>query len=110
MRVFVLEPTEYSMFKAKKFGPLVFLFSDESKHFPWHDPGFMSQVDQAFRENSFDPSEDAIAVSGKMIDVSIMLAVAVWLYGDVRLLCFDHDKDVRNFREVDLSALSSSMS
>lgn len=103
MRVFVLEPTEYNMHKAKKFGPLVFLFADASEHAPWHQPEFLQQVAEAFERRGFSPGVDVIAMSGNMMSVSIMVAVAVDAYEFIKLIGFDHDKDVRDFRMVDLS-------
>ncbi len=106
MRVFVLEPTMYSMFKASSFGSLVFLFSDETEHADWYMEEFIAQIKKRLEERSFDPEKDVIAVSGKMISVTIFVAAAVALYGDkLVMICFDHDESVRNFREVKLSCV-----
>lgn len=103
MRVFVLEPTQYSMFKATKYGPLVFLFTNESEHALWHTVEFVDQIKRRLEELCFDSIKDVVAVSGKMISVAIFVTTIASVYDDVNLICFDHDDDVRDFREVVVS-------
>lgn len=103
MRVFVLEPTAYSMVKAGRYGPLIFLFANESDHSLWYTVEFIDEIKSMLKHRKFDPQLDVVAVSGKMISVAIFVATVTAVYDEVNLICFDHDESVRDFREVIVS-------
>lgn len=100
-RVFVLEPTEYSMAKAKRFGQLVFLFGDESLRPHATEAEFSRQVLAKLKELEFDPEFDFVAASGEMVAVVAFVALVAAQCSNVTILLFDHREGQRVFKVVE---------
>lgn len=88
-RAFLLEPCEFIVDDAARFGAVTRIF----KHFTDHDlpvrPKFADQVLDRLGELNYNPDVDYIIVTGQLQSMVAMIAALVGEYGAVKTLVFD---------------------
>ncbi len=88
-RVFILEPVQFNVENVKKFGEVVYIFSNfDRRPSIWAEEYAQTVVD-VLESKHFNPEEDVFLAAGKMVPIAIVIAELVMEYDGVRLLLFN---------------------
>jgi len=85
-RVFLIERCQYDLAQAEEYGQVVYL---TERRFNPFDANAELRIADMLATLGFDPSVDLICLTGKVINVAILVGVATAKYGEIRLLMFD---------------------
>ena len=86
-RVFIPEHNaRYDPQKAAAYGELIYLMEDQQN--PFAD-SLLSKYVIALEQVNFDPQRDLICLTGQALICALLLATAIRIHGEVRVLMFD---------------------
>ncbi len=87
-KVFLVEPNDrFVLTSAETFGEILYL--TESRLDPFNLPVVIDSIYDGFIACEFNPKTDYVCMTGNTLVLAVMLAVAVSLYDNLRLLMFD---------------------
>jgi len=88
MRVFILQKSnKYDVSAAEAYGEIIYLIGDYLA--PFDPDKTIQHIRYELNEMNFDPNQDAVALTGASILVSIFLSVLTYDYKKVKTLLFD---------------------
>lgn len=88
MRVFILQKSnKYDVSAAGSYGEIVYLIDDYLA--PFDPDKTIQHIRHKLNETNFDPNEDAIALTGASILVSMFLSVLTYDHRKIKTLLFD---------------------
>ncbi len=91
MRVILIEKpkTNVNLADLSSFGESVLIFDADARRPAMFDVSrYLHSVREGLIRISFDPRTDALCMTGNLIQVTFMVAVATKVYGDVDLLMY----------------------
>ncbi len=96
----LLEPTELSVSKAERFGDLVYVFHTKKELPAVSSRNFAIKVLERLRELGFDPVEDYVVLTGKILPMTALVALLVAEHGGIKALYFNGHDTKRDYEEV----------
>lgn len=88
MRVFILQKSnKYDVSAAESYGKIIYLIDDYLA--PFDPDKTIQHIRSRLNETNFNPDEDAIALTGASILVSMFLSVLTYDFHKIKTLLFD---------------------
>lgn len=89
-RTFLLEPVQYRIDGAARYGPLHYIFPpDAARSSIWETSRLSDEILQRLDRLQYDPNLDYLVVTGHQIALATMIAVVANDYGNFRALFYD---------------------